>query len=84
MGLEYHNQLNFVKVETVKHSKVTIKLTKVELVDIIKDWVQRKGFNPDQVQFDHEMQYSSEFDPGDLVLTGVTITANNTKEKIEL
>lgn len=84
MGLEYHNQLNFVKMETVKHSKVTIKLTKVELVDIIKDWVQRKGFNPDQVQFDHETHYDSEFDPGDLVLVGVTITANDTKEKIEL
>lgn len=84
MGLGYHNQLNFVKMETVKHSKVTIKLTKVELVDIIKDWVQRKGFNPDQVQFDHEMHYDSEFDPGDLVLVGATITANDTKEKIEL
>lgn len=71
-------------METVKHSKVTIKLTKVELVDIIKDWVQRKGFNPDQVQFDYEMHYDSEFDPGDLVLVGATITANDTKEKIEL
>lgn len=71
-------------METVKHSKVTIKLTKVELVDIIKGWVQRKGFNPDQVQFNYAMQYDSEFDPGDLVLTCVTVTANDIKEKIEL
>jgi hypothetical protein len=30
------------------------------------------------------MKYDSEFDPGDLVLSGVTVHANITKEKIEI
>jgi hypothetical protein len=71
-------------MEVVKDSSVTIKLTKEELTNIVKDWVQRKGYNPDQVYFDHTMKYDSEFDPGDLVLSGVTIHANITKEKIEI
>ena len=71
-------------METVKNSKVTIKLTSVELVDIIKAWVKSKGLDPDWVQFDYEMHYDSHLDPGELVLAGATITANTIEEKIEL
>lgn len=67
-------------MKATKHSNVTIELTKAELTEIIKAWAQSKGFAPDQVEFN----YSTDYEYGQVELSGATLNVNRTVEKITL
>lgn len=67
-------------MKATKHSNVTIELTRAELTEIIKDWAQSKGFALDQVEFN----YSTDYEYGEVSLSGATLSANRTTEKIKL